>query len=310
MKVILDTDIGPDCDDAAAIALLNILSNMGYCKILGIGHCTSNQYGAGTIDAICRYYGNCYVPIGTTDRKGFLCSDDCMKYNKWITTNFTNRFRSQQPENVVSLYRKLLASENDNSVDFISIGPLNDLSDLLSSSADSYFPDNGTELVRKKVRKLTIMGGIYPSSYNKQKYISELLGQPYCQISEYNIECDIEAAQHVATEWPTEKVYLGFEAGLVKIGNCFQTDINKGNPVKTAYTLYSKDGQRYSWDPLTVEYAILSDNPDFHLSPAGMVRFDKKGRTIWKEDANGYERYVQLAKKEDKIAADLEQLFI
>ena len=45
-KILIDTDIGPDCDDTAAIAMLNIYSNQGKCEILGIAHCTSNPYGA------------------------------------------------------------------------------------------------------------------------------------------------------------------------------------------------------------------------------------------------------------------------
>ena len=54
-NIILDTDIGPDCDDAAALAMLNLYADQGLCRILGITHCTSNPYGAGTIDAINLY---------------------------------------------------------------------------------------------------------------------------------------------------------------------------------------------------------------------------------------------------------------
>ena len=44
-NIILDTDIGPDCDDAAALAMLNLYADQGLCRILGITHCTSNPYG-------------------------------------------------------------------------------------------------------------------------------------------------------------------------------------------------------------------------------------------------------------------------
>ena len=71
-KILIDTDIGPDCDDTAAIAMLNIYSNQGKCEILGIAHCTSNPYGAGTIDAICRYYGKTALLFLHVPGKTFL----------------------------------------------------------------------------------------------------------------------------------------------------------------------------------------------------------------------------------------------
>ena len=32
-KVLVDTDIGPDCDDVAALAMMNIYANRGMCEI-------------------------------------------------------------------------------------------------------------------------------------------------------------------------------------------------------------------------------------------------------------------------------------
>ena len=309
MKIILDTDIGPDCDDAAAIALANILENKGYCQILGIGHCTSNPYCAGTIDAICRYYGHDDIQIGTSKRLHFLCSDDCMKYNKLITSTYPNRFRTEQPENVISLYRRLLASQNDSSVDFISIGPLTNLSDLLDSTCDAYYNGDGWELVRRKVRKLTIMGGIYPCDNSLKISISHSFECPYDQIAEFNILCDIRAAQNVASRWPSQKDYLGFESGLVKIGKCFKTEKNKENPVRMAYSLFSEDGLRYSWDPLTVECALVPNCSDFKFSDKGKVQFDNHGRTFWKRSSSGNDRYIQLAQDKDLVANNLERFF-
>lgn len=36
VEIILDTDIGPDCDDAGAIAVLNVLADKGEANILGL----------------------------------------------------------------------------------------------------------------------------------------------------------------------------------------------------------------------------------------------------------------------------------
>ena len=69
-NIILDTDIGPDCDDVAALAVLNLLADRGLCRILGVSHCTSNPYGAGMIDVINRYYGRPDIAISTYGGKG------------------------------------------------------------------------------------------------------------------------------------------------------------------------------------------------------------------------------------------------
>ena len=93
-NIILDTDIGPDCDDAAALAMLNLYADQGLCRILGITHCTSNPYGAGTIDAINRYYGREGVEIGTYYGEGFLSDEKCMTYNRYIAAHYPNRYVS------------------------------------------------------------------------------------------------------------------------------------------------------------------------------------------------------------------------
>ena len=55
--VILDTDIGPDCDDVGAlVCLIDYAKKYGF-PILGICNCTSNKAGTGTIDAVCRHCG-------------------------------------------------------------------------------------------------------------------------------------------------------------------------------------------------------------------------------------------------------------
>ena len=64
VNVFLDTDIGPDCDDTAALAILLQLCREGHARLLGITHCTGSPYGLGTIDAVCRLFG-VQVPMGT-----------------------------------------------------------------------------------------------------------------------------------------------------------------------------------------------------------------------------------------------------
>jgi len=70
VRLILDTDIGCDCDDAGAMAVMNALADFGECEILAVTHCTSREDGAGCIDAINTYYGRGNIPVGTLKEKG------------------------------------------------------------------------------------------------------------------------------------------------------------------------------------------------------------------------------------------------
>lgn len=309
LNILLDTDIGPDCDDVAALAMLNLYQDAGLCRILGIGHCTSNPFGAGTIDAINLYYGHPDIPIGSCAQTGFLTDDACMKYNRYITQNLENRFRDTQPGPAVALYRSLLAQQPDSSVDFIAIGPLNNLSDLLESSPDEYSDLNGVDLVRKKVRRLVSMAGIFPSKSEKVvKRAEEELGMPICQVAEFNVVCDAEAAQNVAAKWPGPRVFLGFEAGLVETCGPLQQTVPEGNPVRLAYKLYTQDGDRFSWDLMTVQYAVDPSCGHYALSEPGIVSFDHEGRTIWSPSAEGTDRFIELASSDEAIVNDINQL--
>lgn len=308
-KILLDTDIGPDCDDVGALALLNIFADRGLCKILGVGHCTSNPYGAPAIDVICRAYGRENLPIGSYGGAGFLCDDACRKYNRCLAKHYPHRFQTATPEDAVGMYRRLLAAAEDHSVDFVAIGPLNNLSALLDSNGDEFSPLCGRELVKKKVRRLTAMAGIFPSPDAHVRARAErLCGCPTDRFAEYNVYCDIAAAQNVAENWQTEKIYLGFEAGLIETGARL-VELAPDHPVRRAYELYTEKGLRYSWDPLTVAFAVTESKRWFALSAPGKVAFTGGGQTVF-EEGRGSDRFVTYACDETEIVSDIDDLLI
>lgn len=47
VKIIIDTDIGSDCDDAGALALAHNLANEGKCQILAVTNCLSRKKRSG-----------------------------------------------------------------------------------------------------------------------------------------------------------------------------------------------------------------------------------------------------------------------
>ena len=61
-RIFVDTDLGSDCDDGGALALLHALAGLGLCDIIGITYCISCESGPAAIDAINRYYGRQDIP--------------------------------------------------------------------------------------------------------------------------------------------------------------------------------------------------------------------------------------------------------
>ena len=51
VKLIFDTDIGPDCDDAGTVALLHALADKQEVELLAMMSATSFEWGAGALDA-------------------------------------------------------------------------------------------------------------------------------------------------------------------------------------------------------------------------------------------------------------------
>lgn len=193
--------------------------------------------------------------------------------------------------------------------EFVAIGPLNNLSDLLNSAPDEVSPLSGVQLVGKKVIRLVSMAGVFPCADMKQREKNkQITGKSIYEHEEYNVMCDVAAAQNVVDKWPTPRVFLGFEAGLVETCGILQKTAPQDHPVRVAYQLYTENGYRFSWDLLTMEYAIDVNCGHYKTSALGRVMFDNMGRTQWLEDVDGVDRFVEWAAPEEKIASDINSL--
>lgn len=264
--IALDTDIGPDCDDAGALALLNLLQDAGLCRIEAVTNCTSNPYGAGCADAIDRWYGHGEIPVGAYDRPGFL--EDCTKYNRYICEHYDNRYRDARPESALRVLRRAFASAGEEGIVLCTIGQFNDAADLLRSGPDDLSPLSGMELVRQKGRGLVMMAG------------SE-------QFAEYNVACDVESARYVVENWPGEMIFSPFEIGEGTMTGGFCEQLPGEHPVRKAYELYTGGGKRQSWDLTAAWTAVMGAEPLFCLSPTCRVTLDEKGVMQVTEDPAG-----------------------
>jgi len=106
VPIILDTDIGPDCDDAGAVAVLNALADRGEAKLLAMACCTSSEWGAPCVQAINTYYGRPDIPVGTCKREGFLTDSP---YNGPVAREFPNTLKTgHAAPDARNLYREIL----------------------------------------------------------------------------------------------------------------------------------------------------------------------------------------------------------
>jgi len=286
-NVILDTDIGPDCADVGALAILNKLCDFGEAKVLAMGNCTAHPEGACCIDAINWYYGRHNIPVGTLKSNDGLGKGDSgyLKYSKYIADNFEHSFKHTLIPDVTAVYREALEKADDNSVVLITIGILNNIRDLMESEPDGYSSLTGIELVEKKVRKLVCMAGNFRS------------GHPDF-FSEPNINKDIEAARHVVASYNGEIVFCPYEMGypIITGARLISMGDMKKNPVAKAYQIFCEgSGGRNSWDLVTVYYAIRGTHGLFKESKKGNITIDENGFTYFREDPAG--RHMITANK-------------
>jgi inosine-uridine nucleoside N-ribohydrolase len=128
VRVIFDTDLGADVDDAGAVAVLHALADRGEADILAMGLSVTHRWSAPCLDAMNTYYGRPDIPIGVVKGKGV---DDGCKYAESIAKEFPHDLKSpDEAADVVSLYRQVLAKQPDNSVVLVTVGFLTNVANL------------------------------------------------------------------------------------------------------------------------------------------------------------------------------------
>lgn len=300
-KIILDTDIGCDCDDTAAMAVLHELANEGKCEILAVTHCCKGPYYAGCIDAINRYYGREDIPVGAfpEDSKAPEGRD---VYAGYAVKAFPNRFANGETcPHTVDVLRKTLIQAGDGEVTIAVIGSLYSLYKLLMSGPDEISELSGKELIEKKVARTVVMAGRFHEHWPR-----ELMHHEYVPEVEYNISLSVDEARIVCDQWPGELVFLSWEIGR-EIITCkgLQEYGDPRNPVSGCYKRWheaanSKGTGRESWDPATVLYAVCPDMGIWKPRGWGRISVDEKGITVWNpEDGGKHAFLVQNASVEE-----------
>jgi inosine-uridine nucleoside N-ribohydrolase len=302
IPVIFDTDLGNDVDDIMALKMLYNYENKGFINLIGITISKSNLYAVKYVDGYNRFNNKVHIPLGYVYEGP---NKDDGKYLRQTLDTVIDGRKILVPELSLSshllkgyiLQRKLLSEQHDSSVIFIVVGPATNIQRLLESDPDKYSNLNGIELIRKKVKLLSVMGGNFEFSKSDHP--------------EWNVLQDIHSSQIMFSKWPTKIVASGFEVGIQlrfpheRIFSDFPNPIK--NPLCVSYKLYGKmPYDNPLWDLTAVLYAIEPEKNYFDLSHSGIIRIDEKGNSRFTPLNNGKHYFLVL--KKDKIPVVLDSL--
>lgn len=293
VKIILDTDMGPDFDDVGALTVLHALADSGKAEILATLSCNKDSLVVPTIEVINTYFGRPTLPVGAPKTTGISMSAG-QHWPDSIVARFPHQTRSTRlAPDAVTQYRKILAAQPDHSVTLVTIGFLTNLGHLLQSPPDGISPMDGAALVAKKVSKLVSMAGWFPKG------------------KEFNVHMDAAASKYCLEHWPTEIIFTGFEIGdRIITGLQLVRKMGKENPVREAYriamaaTADDRNGRR-SWDQTAVLIAVYGTVP-FFTTVKGTIRINPDGSNRWEADPAGKHSYVQFNWNPNSLAEFIE----
>ena len=293
VKIIFDSDLGPDYDDVGALAFLHAMADSGKAEILATLASNKHPLVAPSIEVINTYFGRPDIPLGGPKTEG-VNTNSPYHWADTIVAWYPHKINStDETADAVEVYRKVLSSQPDTSVTIVTVGFLTNISNLLKSQPDNISPLSGSELVAKKVRKLVSMAGGFP------------------QFKEYNVMMDSIASVYAFGNWPTEIIFSGFEigskifTGLRLIGS----DLHN-SPVKDVFSISipkspEDSNGRMSWDETAVLIGVYGTDGFFDTA-RGTIIVNTDGSNSWKDDPDGKHLYVIQKMPADQMAAFIE----
>jgi inosine-uridine nucleoside N-ribohydrolase len=288
LRVIFDTDMGNDVDDALALAMLHSLESRGEVKILAVTLTKDNAWAAPYVNLVNTFYGRGDIPVGAV-RNGKTPEDSKMirmpaeAKREDGAPLYPRRLQDGRhaPE-ATTLLRQILVAEQDGAVTIIQVGFSTNLARLLGTPGDATSMLSGQELVARKVRALFVMAGNFADDK-----------------AEYNIKTDLRSAQKLFNQWPTPIVASGFEVGnsIIYPARSIENDFKytAHHPIVDAYRAYMKmPYNRPTWDLTAVLAAVRPDREYFSLSPAGRITVTPDGKTVFAPSATGKHRCLKV----------------
>ncbi len=287
-RIIIDSDLSLWWDDVTAIGMANILEQRGTIRILGVMSDIRNPVAVAAMDAIDTAYGHPDIPLGAVADSGADTAPH--GYSNDLVDKLPHSVRSSSGvPGAVDLYRRLLASQPDQSVTIVAIGAYTNLAGLLRSQPGQGSSLEGRALVQAKVKRLVIEDGLFPN------------GAPAVT----NQKLDTASASYVVsgTEWPTPIAWVdGFAGTQTKVGGGLCTSVRPDNPMRIVYQWEFGCGPPGDgdWDGPTLLYAIGGTQGIFsELGQGGAAYVNTQGGLSWRTDpSRPHDLYVHVADQE------------
>ena len=303
-KIIFDTDMYTDFDDAGALACLHALADAGECEILATIANTRDCMSVAMCEIINAYYGHPDIPVGCSKEIGKSGAEpEHLRRYKATVEKYAGLVRhpnSNDAPDANEVYRRVLAAQPDGSVVICSVGFLTNMRRLLETPPDAISPLDGRALVAKKVKKWVAMACRYPEG------------------KEYNSMIDAESSRIALENWPTPIVFSDFEYGRdVFAGRALAESGAKDNPVADVFAgnIPTRDeirrdsakwlrrsygmGGRSAWDETAVLAAVRGEGSYFNVERGTYRMTGTDGADEWAPDAeNG--PHLRLTEKVSK----------
>lgn len=280
VRIVFDTDMGNDVDDALALAVLHSLETKGLCRIVACTMTRNDPKSALFTDAVNRFYKRPRIPIGVIRHTKPAEPGPYLDVHQQFSTRVDP---SKAPE-ALDLLRRVLRAQPDQSVVLVQVGFFSNFARLAANASDR-------ELIARKVRFLSIMAGAFTAIDGNARFC------------EYNVVQDIPSAQALVRDWPTPILWGGFEIGwalrypLSSIASDFGY-VDK-HPIPLAYKVYCKpDEERPCWDLASSLVAVEPDRGYFGLSEEGRVSVEADGFTRFTAQKGGRDRFLTMDKEQ------------
>ncbi|MBR6918144.1 MAG: nucleoside hydrolase [Clostridia bacterium] len=249
--VIYDHDLGSDCDDGGAVAVLLNAHREGVCRVLAITSCVYNPYASYCVGIMCEYFGVDDIEIGVDTERDTLSNDGWWQCSKSQAEKYYLDAGREYPvyESNIPLIRRKLAKSRGN-VTLLTTGSLTTLLPLMESKPDEYSPLDGCSLFREKVGHYVCGGGKFPEGTQESNFL-----------------CDPEAADVVINKYLKgyPVTFFGAEvAGGTLSGIVMMQDKYKDYILRDIYLHHRPyDCNHNSWDLGTMHYAIFGTTYPF-----------------------------------------------
>jgi inosine-uridine nucleoside N-ribohydrolase len=291
VKIIFDTDMGNDVDDALALAVIHALADRNECELLAVTVTKDHAECAAFIDLVNTFFNRPDTPIGVV-KDGMAPARS--KFT--VLASQTDGDRQRYPHDLISgknapeavvLLRKTLAAQPDHSVVIVQVGFSTNLSRLMDSKPDDHCKLTGIQLINKKVHHLEVMAGSFKKIGAAKRFL------------EYNVRIDISNAKKLIEDWPSPVIMSGFEIGisLPYPARSILNDFNyvKHHPISAAYQLYMPTPhERPTWDLTSVLHGVRPDRNYFGLSPRGRIKVHADGYTEFIATESGNRQFLTM----------------